>query len=279
MPKSLTIRAPAKINLCLDILKKTSSGYHKIQTIFQETPEIYDEIKIENAKNRDSLSIIYGHKFSKSKPPIHKNDLNKKLAKTLENPSKNPAFLALQLLKETCKEKLNQHARITIKKNIPISSGLGGASSDAAATLKGLNKLWNLKLSQKKLLQLASKLGKDVPYFIIGGIALGTNHGEKITPLPSIKNLKFKIFFKSSTATAKTQSAYTALDLSLCGKNFAKTKLLIKNLKNKNFKSKKQFKKILIRLLHNDFETLKIYKKLPSGHHLSGSGPSTFMAY
>lgn len=283
MPKSIKIHASAKINLCLDILKKTSSGYHKIQTIFQEIPEIYDEIKIENTKNSDNLSIIYGHKFSSAKSIIQKN--------------KNLAFLALQLLKKTCGKKLNQQiqekfARIIIKKNIPISSGLGGAASDAAAILKGLNKLWNLKLSQKKLLQLAAKLGKDVPFFIIGGTALGTNYGEKITILPRIKNLKFKIFNESAKknynlntnsvpgrSTSKTRSAYIALNIKLCGKNFAKTKQLIKILKNKKIQSKKQFKKILPKLFHNDFKTLKIYKNLPRNHHLSGSGPSTFTAY
>lgn len=240
------------------------SGYHKVQIIFQEIPEIYDKIKIKNTQNSDNISIIY------------------KPNRTLSNHSKNMAFLALQLLKKTCKKKLSRQipkkfAHITIKKNIPVSSGLGGASSNAAAVLKGLNKFWDLKLQQKKLLALAAKLGKDVPFFIIGGTALGTNYGEKITTLPSIKNLKFKIFTKSATTSDKTGLAYAALNISLCGKNSVKTKQLIKILKNKNSKiTRKHFKKKLTQLLHNDFETLKAYKNLPKNHHLSGSGPSTF---
>lgn len=281
MTKFIKILAPAKINLCLDVLKRTASGYHKIQTVFQEAPEIYDEIKIESTKKQDSLSIIYSAKFSKLKSTTHANNLNKENIQILKNSSKNLAFRALQLLRNTLKNNpglkiLKKFAHISIKKNIPISSGLGGASSDAAAVLKGLNKLWNLKLSQKKLLQLAAKLGKDVPFFIIGGTALGTNYGEKITPLPPIKNIKFKIFPTAQPKAGalsfhKTQSAYATLDLTLCGKNNNKTKNLITAIKKNDTKN-------IIKNLHNDFETLKPYNHLPKTYHLSGSGPSTFTA-
>lgn len=280
MPKSIKIRAQAKINLCLDVLKKTPSGWHRIQTIFQEIPEIYDEIEIRAAKNSDNLSMIFTPKTLVTKSAIQKNEIQQNL---LGNPSTNLAFLALKLLKKNYKKQLvEKFASIKIKKNIPISSGLGGASSDAAAVLKGLNKLWNLKIPRRKLLILAAKLGKDVPFFIIGGTAIGTNFGEKITPLPPLKNIKFKIFPKptyrpgrSAAAIFKTKHAYASLDLSRCGKNSNKTKALIKLLKNKKI-SKKQLQKSLLANLHNDFQTLKIYKNLPSTHHLSGSGPSTF---
>lgn len=250
------------------MLKKTASGHHKIMTVFQEAPEIYDEIKIISTKKTDNLSTTCDIKFSSSKPTTRTNNINQKLDKILKNPAQNLAFLALRLLKKTCKIS-NKFAHIYIKKNIPISSGLGGASSDAAAVLKGLNKLWNLKLSQKKLLKMAAKLGKDAPFFIIGGTALGTNYGEKITLLPPIKNIKFKIFQKSATTSGKTQSAYESLDLNLCGKNKTKTKNLITAIK-------KNDKKNIIKNLHNDFETLRSFDHLPKTHHLSGSGPSTF---
>lgn len=214
--------------------------------------------------------MILGTKKNSPKTPIHQND--------------NLAHKALLLLKKTYK--IKKFASITIEKNIPVASGLGGASSDAAATLKGLNKLWNLKVSQKKLLTLAAKLGMDVPFFIIGGTALATHFGEKIKPLKSIKNIKFKISpmgngvrdlpkFEKSVLNldsvlgrnpTKTSSAYSSLDLSLCGKNLAQTKLLLKAI------SKSDAKAILANI-HNDFENLSPQKK---DHHLSGSGPSTF---
>ncbi|MCX6734724.1 MAG: 4-(cytidine 5'-diphospho)-2-C-methyl-D-erythritol kinase [Candidatus Peregrinibacteria bacterium] len=244
------MKAPAKINLSLDVLKRTASGYHEIQTVLQEITEIRDELKIISTKDSDSTSTVYAPKFKGSKTPIPEND--------------NLAHKALLLIKQTYK--IKKFAHIIITKNIPLSSGLGGASSDAAAVLKGLNKLWNLKISQKKLLTLAAKLGMDVPFFIVGGTALATHFGEKIKALPPIKNIKFKINLASSSSTLKTASAYSSLDLSLCGKNLAKTKSLLKAIK-------KSDKKSILASLHNDFETLSSQK---TNHHLSGSGPSTF---
>jgi len=252
MPKFIKIRAFAKINLSLDVFKKTASGYHEIQTIIHEIPQIHDEIKILNTQKTDNTSIVFGPKFKWPKTAIHQDD--------------NLAHKALLLLKKT--SKIKKSAQIIIRKNIPIASGLGGASSDAAAVLKGLNKLWNLKISQKKLAKLAAKLGMDVPFFIYGGTALATHFGEKVKPLSPIKNLKFKIFPKSSISKfpSKTASAYDSLPLSLCGQNHSLTKLLVAAIKKNN-------KKNIFYLLHNDFET--VFPQKP-GHHLSGAGPSTF---
>ncbi len=209
--------------------------------------------------------MIFATKKQQPKSPDQTNDSPIPLEKNL-------AFLALKLIKKTYK--IKKFASITIAKNIPIASGLGGASSDAAATLKGLNKLWNLKISQKKLLALAAKLGMDVPFFITGGTALATHFGEKITPLPPL-NIKFKIFPTAASGseralTSKTTTAYSSLDLSLCGKKISQTKLLLSAIK-------KSDKKAILATLHNDFETHPSYKNiLKKGHHLSGSGPSTF---
>jgi 4-diphosphocytidyl-2-C-methyl-D-erythritol kinase len=128
--------------------------------------------------------------------------------------------------------------------------------------------LWNLKISRKKLLALAAKLGMDVPFFIFGGTALATHFGEKIKALKPIKNIKFKINPASSVSTSKTASAYASLDLSLCGKNLTKTKSILKAIK-------KSDKKSILANLHNDFETIS---PQTTPNHLSGSGPSTFTA-
>jgi 4-diphosphocytidyl-2-C-methyl-D-erythritol kinase len=198
------------------------------------------------------VSTVYPPKFKGPKTPIHEND--------------NLAHKALLLLKRTYK--IKKFVAITITKNISLSSGLGGSSSDAAATLKGLNKLWNLKISTKKLLSLAAKLGMDVPFFIIGGTVLATHFGEKVKALKPIKSIKFKVSPVSSSSTSKTASAYSSLDLSLCGKNLTQTKVLLNAISKRD-------KKSIIANLHNDFETLTPQK---NGHHLSGSGPSTFTA-
>jgi 4-diphosphocytidyl-2-C-methyl-D-erythritol kinase len=245
----MKIFAPAKINLCLDILKKTESGFHEIQTVFQEIPDLTDEIEIEETEKKDEIII---------NAPV----------KTEEN----LAYKALQLIKKTFK--IKKFARIVIKKNIPLSSGLGGASSDAAAVLKGLNKLWDLKLSTKNMTELAAQIGADVPFFITGGTALGTHFGEKTTPLPSIKCIKFKInspktwpkIPASIGESTKTKNMYESIDLSVCGKNKQKTKDLLDGIKNGD-------KNAIIKNLHNDFEAILPVKK---EQHLSGSGPATF---
>ncbi len=178
----------------------------------------------------------------------------------------------MKVIKSTYK--IKKYAKIIIKKGIPLSSGLGGASSDAAAVLKGLNELWKLNLSLKNLTKLASKLGADVAFFLIGGVAIGEHFGEILTPLTPIKNIKFKIdqpkkwplIPHNINLKEKTAQMYKNINLSKCGKNIKKTKILIQAIKNGDSKK-------IIENLHNDFETLIPVQK---GHHLSGSGPSTF---
>lgn len=247
----MKIFAPTKINLALDILGKTSSGFHKIQTIYHQIDSLTDEIKI----TRSCRDIILMDFNGKAVHSIGKNISTKNLISQ-----------ALSLIKKTYK--INKFIQIKIKKNIPFSSGLGGVSSDAAAILKGLNKFWGLNLSQKELLGLAEKLGMDVPFFIVGGTALGAHFGEKIKPLKKITGIKFKINPIASNIQEKTKKSYSSLNLSLCGKEKNKTKCLINAIK-------KGDKQAIIANIHNDFETLFPVKK---GEHLAGSGPSTFTA-
>jgi len=252
----MKITAYAKVNLCIDILGKTSNGYHEIRTIFQEIKNFKDVLEINKAKLNDEVSIAHDLK----KTPVQKRKID-------ITQSENLAKKALDIFKKTFK--IKDKISIKIHKNIPISSGLGGASSDAAAVLKGLNKIYKLNLSEKRLMSLAAKIGMDVPFFIVGGTGLGTHFGEKITKLPDIKILKIKITPHESKAKEKTRSAYGNLDLSKCGKNKAKTDLVLKGIKSND-------KKLIIENLHNDFET-SLKKPLPENAHLSGSGPSLFV--
>ncbi len=250
----MQITAYAKVNLCLDILEKTPNGYHEIRTIFHEIKNFKDILEINKTKLSDEVSIAH--------------DLKKTPVQNIK-PSENLAKKALDLFKKTFN--IKDFVSIKIHKNIPISSGLGGASSDAAAVLKGLSELFKLNLSEKRLLYLAEQIGMDVPFFIVGETALGTHFGEKITKLPNINPelLKIKIFPKSSELKEKTRSAYENLDISKCGKNKAKTELVLKGIESGD-------KNLIIKNLHNDFETL-LEKPLPEGAHLSGSGPSLFL--
>jgi len=136
--------APAKLNLFLHVVNKRTDGYHNIQTVFQLI-SLYDHIfiKTNTSGNVRRISDHYG---------IQEYD--------------DLTIKAAQILKPFCENQSG--ADIFIKKNIPMGGGLGGGSSDAATTLIALNALWHCHLSQKKLQELAVKLGADVPFFVFG---------------------------------------------------------------------------------------------------------------
>ncbi|NIA02533.1 MAG: hypothetical protein GWP15_04055 [Nitrospirae bacterium] len=280
---SIRIQAPAKINLCLDILSSYPSGYHEIRTVFHELPNLADELEIYKSKEPDHTSGPFPaagegtQGLTKQAPEGRRSSPAEGL---LISQKDNLAHKALKLLKKD--QNITTNAKIIIHKRIPIASGLGGASSDAAAVLKGLNELWGLNLSTDALLNLASQLGADVPFFILGGTALGEHYGEKLTPLKYINCIKFEIdkpkkrsktlgypkVINDSSNMSKTAKMYASLDLSLCGKNTEKTKLLLEGIENED-------PQLITKNLHNDFETIT---PPPKNYHLTGSGPSTFQA-
>lgn len=261
----MKVKSPAKINLTLDILKK-SGKYHLVDTIFHEIA-LHDEL---------TFKQIPGSKII-----IKCNDPKVPTGRT------NTVYAAIQLLKPYLKGRTalqitlskKPGLQITIKKNIPVASGLGGGSGNAAATLKTLNKLWDLSLSNKKLHQLAAKIGMDVPFFINGGTARGTHYGEKITPLPKLKLPPHLIVLDSDKPS--TKDIYAAINLKKTGKNHAQTKQLL-NLPPGSPDPRNLF--------HNDFETLpssaktqSLQKKLLQLEadvvHICGSGPALYALF
>ncbi|MBI4231591.1 4-(cytidine 5'-diphospho)-2-C-methyl-D-erythritol kinase [Candidatus Peregrinibacteria bacterium] len=233
----MIIYAAAKVNLCLDILQKDRNGYHQIQTVLHELPNLRNRIEIRESKEKEQKST-----------------------------AENLANRAIHLLKKaygTVQAPLPE-VTLSIERNILPGSGLGGESSNAAAVLKALNQLWKLNLSRTQLLELAAQLGMDVPFFIIGGTALATHYGELITALPSPGDLHISVNQLRSKSKNKTQEAYNSLNLAKCGQNKHKTDRLVEILKAGD---KDAIKKELASLIHNDFS---------STVHLCGSGPSTF---
>lgn len=154
----LLVRAPAKINLSLLIAGKRPDGFHEIETVMAKI-NFYDEILIEpNTKTGIEL-ICQGPHWA----PAGKDNL---------------VYQAAELLFETCK--MQADIKLTLTKNIPAESGLGSGSSDAAATLMGLNRYLDLELANRQLAKLASRLGSDVAFFLNGSLALCRGKGEKI---------------------------------------------------------------------------------------------------
>ena len=185
----------------------------------------------------------------------------------------NLAYKALKLFKKTLG--ISQNFSVQIEKNIPVASGLGGGSSDAAAVLVALNKLTGLNLEKEKLSLLAKKIGMDVPFFLESTPCLATHYGEKLTPLKPIKGITFKLLPQESWPTLpvenldqKTEQMYATLDLEKCGKRLLQTDKLLKGIETGSPVE-------VLENLHNDFETLL---DLDQNTYLSGAGPAVFTA-
>ena len=183
----LLVRAPAKINLSLLIAGKRPDGFHDIETVMAKV-NFYDEILIEPGKKADIELVCKGPHWA----PEGKENLVYKAAKLLMN---------------CCGEWAD--IKITLTKNIPAGSGLGSASSDAAATLIGLNQYLDLGLPNRELAKVAKQLGSDVAFFLDGPLAFCTGKGEKIKKLAKKFNfLALLIIPDVSVSTKKVYANY-----------------------------------------------------------------------
>ena len=218
----ITVTSPAKINLGLQILKKRPDGYHNIQTIFQKI-SLYDEITLRLVP-QPGISIAVDD-------PLIPDDTT------------NLACRAASLLLKD--QKIASGISLRIKKKIPAGAGLGGGSSNAAATLQGLNSLMGLQLPDAYLQRLCLSLGADVPFFISGyGTAYASGIGEIITPLKLSATLWFIIVFPGfSVSTAWAYSKFKSL-----------TKKKKKNIMPISIKDIQ----CVLPLLFNDFESIVI---------------------
>ena len=165
MPE-VRIPAFAKINLRLDILGKRDDGFHELRTIFQ-TISLHDELRLRALRSPGISLTIQGNQPLSAEPP-----------------QKNLVYRAVEALRHELK--IASGVEIALQKTIPAGRGLGGGSSDAAAALLGYLRLTKKKLAAARLLEIASSLGADVPFFLLGGRALGVNKGDEIYPLPDI---------------------------------------------------------------------------------------------
>jgi 4-diphosphocytidyl-2-C-methyl-D-erythritol kinase len=180
----MIIEAPAKINLALDVLCRRPDNYHEVDMIMQ-TIGLADEIRL---SLQAELEIVCSHPLVPSDP-------------------RNLAWRAAQALRDHAG--ISSGARIEIKKRIPIAAGLAGGSSDAAATLKGLNRLWNLNLSSDELLTIGVQIGADVPFCIQGGTVRARGIGEKLTPVAS--GLRGDVLLVTPDFPVPTAQIYRAL--------------------------------------------------------------------
>jgi len=185
----LTVLAPAKLNLTLEVLAKRPDGYHEIRSVIQ-TINLCDSL---------NFQLSQSIKFNSDMPSwIPEDSLVSK---------------ATSLLREATG--CSKGATIEVSKRIPLVSGLGGDSSDAAATLHGLNRLWGLGLLREKLLDLAAQIGSDVAFFVYGGTALVEGRGEVVTPLPPLPHMWVVLMLPPvPRLVGKTEQLYASLNAS-----------------------------------------------------------------
>ena len=161
MSEAVVLQGNAKINISLDVLGKRPDGYHEVSMIMQSI-SLADEVVLQEAKDI-SLSVdVPG----------------------LEADSRNLAWRAAELVRQKCA--ISKGVAITLKKKIPLAAGLAGGSADAAAVLRGVNKLWQAGLTQQELLELGAQLGSDVPFCLLGGTRLATGRGTELEELPAM---------------------------------------------------------------------------------------------
>ena len=185
--EGLLVRAPAKINLSLLVVRRRHDGFHDLETIMAKV-NWYDEILIEPGQKAGIELVCKGLHWA----PEGKENL---------------VYRAAELLLHNCG--LKTDVKITLTKNIPAGSGLGSASSDSAATLMGLDKYLDIQLPNRQLAKLASQLGSDVAFFLNGPLAFCTGKGEKIKKLEEKFNfLAFLILPNVSVSTKKVYANY-----------------------------------------------------------------------
>lgn len=253
--KHTAVNAPAKINLVLEIVRRRPDGYHDIRTVMH-TLELSDTLLFTPRQE--------GVLVSCDTPGVPAN-------------ADNLAARAAELFREAYGLKSGVH--IHIQKRIPVAAGLGGGSSDAAATLMGLCRFWNIPVNYRRLHALARQLGSDVPFLLQGGCALGTGKGDRLFPWPAVTGIWMLVI--NPGFAVPTPLVYKNLKLPLTSKknyiNLLRPAILKKNPEK------------IGQYLYNQLETvtLKMHpevgriKEVLLAHGaaaalMSGSGPTVF---
>lgn len=256
--KKIKLISPAKVNLTLDVIKKTKSNFHEIRSIMIPI-QLHDTIELELLLQKNAVPNI------NSAPNI----TLKTVGLDCPQGSENSIYMAAKLFCEATK--IRPVIKITLTKRIPLASGLGGGSSNAATTLVGLNKLFDNPLSTRKIINIATKIGMDTPFFLNPTISLVTHFGEKVIPIHRKNSTPLMVVLTAQRQTKKSSArAYEKLDLTLCNKQKGLTSKLLNFLKN----SPLAWDPAWNGLLHNDFAQL--YRTEQKNIHLTGAGPTEF---
>lgn len=246
--------APAKINLTLDTLYKRDDGFHEVQMVMTEV-DLNDRLTFTKRKDKNII-LETDHQF-------------------IPTDKRNLVYQAAELMRETYN--ISSGVHIEIEKNIPVSAGMAGGSTDAAATFRGLNKIFNIGASLDELAELSSQLGSDIPFCVYGGTALATGRGEKIKRLKKPPNAW--VVIAKPPISVSTKLIYKHLKP---GKHAPRSMDMVEAIQNSDYQS-------MIKCMKNDLQavTKSKYAKVNFLLHkmqehgadkamMSGSGPTVY---
>ena len=251
----MKIKAYGKVNISLDVVGKREDGYHLLSMIMQNI-DLYDEIEVEKQQCGITLEC------NKSYVPVD---------------NRNLAYKAAEIFKE--RYDIVDGVKINIEKNIPVSAGLAGGSTDAAAVLKVMNKLFNVNATEEELMELGLKLGADIPYCIHGGTALCEGIGEIITPIKSFRD-KIIVLVKPAFGVS-TKEVYKNFNLEKV-KQHPRTAEIINAIENDDLNFVASNMKNLLEnvTLRKHKILIKIKEEMNAcgaiNSMMSGSGPTVF---
>lgn len=263
---SLTVLAPAKLNLFLRVVRRRDDGYHDLETVMTSI-DLCDTLRFEESETAEiRLRVVLAYPRS----------LQSSSSETIPTDNRNLVVRAAQLLKEYAS--VGKGVRITLIKRIPSAAGMGGGSSDAAATLAGLNRFWQLSRSRTELLDLAAQLGSDIGFFLGGSsTAVCRGRGELVEPLRVPTCLHFVVARPASGLSTpevfrhchpnENQSSVDEFVRSL---RMAGTSRMVRLLLN-DLQTPAEALNGEVRQLRCRFSNLPVL-----GHQMSGSGTSYF---
>ena len=235
----ISVKAPAKLNLHLQVIAKRNDGFHDLRTLFTFI-NLYDQLTFKEIEEEIQL-------------------------KELEPISDNLVVKAADLLRK--RTNCNKGVKISLRKEIPLQKGLGGGSSDAAATLIGLNKLWDLRLTHTELINMSLELGSDVPFFIFGHCAWAEGRGEILSKVDFNEEWYLLYMPKAQISTKKAFESISS--------NFSKPYTYKEYISKGGFNSFEKW----ARDSYEEIDEIFIKLKNIGKPRLSGTGSSVFVPF
>lgn len=253
----MQINAYAKINWTLDVLFKREDGYHELRTLYQ-TVSLHDTLRLGLTDGEIEITCDDGR---------------------VPTDAGNLVYRAAAALREAAGVGAGAHIRI--EKRIPVAAGLGGGSSNAAAALLGLERLWQVELDERERLALAASLGSDVPFFLLGGTALGIGRGEEVYPIEEVRCdylLLANPGAQVSTATAYANLSRLTRQEALRMIPF--TFFAAKDISSIPLVARNDFEEVIL-VAHPEIAAIKQALKTAGARHalMSGSGATVFAVF